>query len=110
MDKTIVEDGKIHEVLIYRAKTDEPYGLIKGRIEGTKHRIKATLAAIAIKSKSSASAAKIEAEASPEYLKLIEEYQNDCMDKEVMEAKRKTAELLITVWQTQNANRRKENL
>lgn len=108
--KMIVSDGKIHEALTYRAETDIDYGNAKGRIEGTKHRIKATLAAIAIKSKSSAAAAKIEAEASAEYLQLIEEYEADCMNKEVMEARRKTAELMISVWQTQNANLRKGNI
>jgi len=110
MDTTIVKDEEVHKALIYRAETDEPYGTLKGRIEGTKHRIKATLASIAITSKSSAAQAKIEAEASPEYIKLINEHQGDCIDKEVMEAKRKTAELMISVWQTQNANRRAGNI
>ena len=106
----IVKDDEVHKALIYRAETDSDYGRLKGHIEGTKHRIKATLASIAIKSQSSAAAAKIEAEASPQYLKMIDQYDSDCMDKEEMEAKRKTAELMISVWQTQTSAQKRGNI
>ena len=109
--KLIIDDERVEKAIAHLVSTDARLGALKGHIEGLKHTIKATLAVQSLKAKgSSATECKMIAEATPEYAEKIEELENAIIEFETISARRKTAELMVEVWRTQQANRRRGNI
>jgi len=107
----MISDSQVDKAIKYMAGTDEQYGMLKGQKLGLEHRMKGEKALQFLKAEGS-SAAEREAKAidSESYRKMVEEYENTCIDLEVIGAKRKRAELTIEVWRTCAANQRRGNI
>lgn len=101
---------KISEALEYLAGTDETYGWQRGHVAGLEYRIKSIEATGYLNSDGTQEQRKAMARTDQAYLEMINEYENAKIDLEVIAAKRKTAELHIEVWRTQQANKRQGNI
>lgn len=108
-----VSQEKMEKALKYLAETDIDYGTAKGRAEGIKYHLKIAKAqAMVAQIGKDGTVAEKEARAETDeaYKAKVEEYANACLDRDVMGAKRKTAELIIEVWRSVNAGRRQGNV
>lgn len=93
------------------ALSDTEHGMAHGRIKGLEHRIKVCKSVETLKAEGKSIAEREHiAMASDEYAALVKEYEDNCMDFKVLDSRRKTWELTISVWQTQRADQRKGNV
>lgn len=104
----IVNDDKAHKAVSYLASTDEQLGPLKARMKGLEHRIKTLKAQVYLESKGQGTDGdrKAMSEVHTEVVSLQSELENAFADCEIVMAKRKTAELLVEIWRTENSNRR----
>ena len=108
----IITDEKTQQSLDYLASTDEKLAKLKARMKGLDHAIKVLKADIFLqeKGKGTDSDRKAKAEVHSDVISMYEELHDAFADVEIIEAKRKRAELNIEVWRTEQANRRKGNI
>lgn len=97
---------RVSEALEYLASTDEEYGRLRGVVKGLEYRLKVSEAIGYLGASGTQDERKSRARASDEYKRLVTDYEAVCIDAETIGAKRKTAELTIEVWRSQNANKR----
>ena len=101
----------ITECLTGLAMTDQEYGRAKGNVKALEYHLKVCKAMGVLASEEKTGTLKeSDAYTSREYKDLVEAYDNACVDAETLGAKRKTWELTIAVWQSQNANKRAGNI
>lgn len=103
----MITDEAAEKALRYLASTDEQLGELVGLVKGLEHRMKTEKAIAFLQSGQKSVAAKeAEALASDNYLAMLQTYEEAVTDMETVKAKRKTRELGIEVWRSQNSNRR----
>jgi len=109
----------VSESLKYLCDTDETCAQAKASMKYHEHKLKSVkslsyLQADAIlKSRGAPSTQKdkeAEAYSGKDYTEALSAYHDSIAEFETMNNKRKTAELTIEVWRTQNANKRKGNV
>lgn len=101
---------KVSEALDYMVSTDAEYGALRGLVDGLEYRLKIAEAQGYLQSDGTQEQRKAEARNTAQYKLLAEELENSKIDFHVVGAKRKTAELHIEVWRTQQANKRQGNI
>jgi len=101
-----VTQAQMEKALNYLAMTDEDYGELVGRCKGIEHRLKGTKAALFLEAVGNNMERESKALIHVDYQNLVDRYENLQVDKEIMSAKRRRAELTIEVWRSLNANRR----
>lgn len=106
----IVNDDKIEKALHYLAETDITYGQLKGSKLAFEYRFKVTKGLEFLSAEGTIQAREAKAYTSEKYMSMVNEYESLCAEFETINAKRKRAELTVSVWQTENANRRKGTL
>ena len=101
----------VTECLTNLSSTDDEHGRLKGYIKGLEHRMKACKAVEFMKAEGKNNVEK-ESKAlnSDEYVKMVDEYENACIDFHTIDARRTTWELHVAVYQTQSANKRQGNV
>lgn len=98
------------ESLNYLIETDGYYGEAVGLVKWLEHKLKVVHAQEYLKAEGSVEQRKSIALSSEAYEKTLDDYKNACLEREEMSAKRKSRELVIEVWRTQQANRRSGNI
>ncbi len=103
---------KVSDCLDYLLSTDEEYGELRGRVKGLEHTLKVVKAQAFLEAKGEGTNQEREAKAytSEDYRRTREVYENAVIEMETIAAKRKSRELTIEVWRSQNANRRQGNV
>ena len=103
---------KVSECLDYLVETDDEYGRLKGELKGLEHRLKATkgVAFIEAKGQGNNEERKAVVESCGDVMTMVEILENKYIEMETIAAKRKTCELIIEVWRSQNANKRVGNI
>lgn len=101
----------VDEALEYLLETDEAYAQSVAWAHFQEDQKKTTLAVLMANSpENSVSAARMRAEASPEFAEAISNYRDAVLDRETLKAKRKSAEMVIEIFRTKSANARKGNI
>lgn len=90
--------------------TDAEYGALKGLVDGLTYRLKVIEAQGYLDAEGTQEQRKAAARTTAQYKLLAEELENSEIEFHVIGAKRKTCELHIEVWRSQNANRRQGNI
>lgn len=91
----------------FLAGTDHPYAAAKALMLRSELIAKRTRARLFLTGEGSVEARKASAEASPEALAADDEYIDALKEFEALKAKRERAEIVIDVWRTLEASRRK---
>lgn len=100
------KDINPEKALNYLAQTDEPYAKAKARVkylDYKRHTIKATAL---LEATGTVGERESIAYTSPEMKAFLEEYREAVYDEQILASKRKSAELAIEIWRSQNSNRR----
>lgn len=107
----MITDEKLQKALSYLAETDEPCAKAKSYLAGTEKQEK-TIIAIAFSDclLRSVEERKQAAYRCDAYLAWQKKYQEAVYDFEIMRNKRQTAELIVEVWRTLQANQRRGNI
>ena len=103
---------KVTDCLEYLISTDDEYGELRGHVKGLEHRLKVAKAMAYIETSPDQAVAMRESLAltSETYKNALETYENAVVEMETIAAKRKSRELTIEVWRSQNANKRSGNI
>lgn len=102
---------RITECLQSLALSDEQYGTARAKVKALEYHLKVCKNQGILASDHKTGVLKeAEAYTTRDYTDLVEAYENACIDAEILGAKRKTWELTIAVWQSQNANKRAGNI
>ena len=101
---------RVSEALQYLAETDEDYGRLKGYVAGLEYQIKSAEATGFLEAQGTVGERQAAARICEGYKTLIQKFEDNKIEMEIIGAKRQTAELTIKVWQSQNANKRAGNL
>lgn len=101
---------KVSEALELLADTDESYGQLRGRCSALEYQIKVAEALGYLGSTGTQGEKQACARTTQGYKDKINEYREAKIEMETLAAKRKTAELHIEVWRSQNANKRHGNI
>ena len=91
-------------------ETDAIYGALKGLVDGLSYRLKIAEAQGYLNAEGTQEQRKATARTTKQYKLLAEELENSEIEFHTVGAKRKTCELHIEVWRSQNANRRQGNI
>lgn len=103
-----IPESRIEEALKKLAETDERFGSLKAEDKRAERRIKSTIALAKKASNQTSQAAKeTEAYASEDYSLAVEDAFRVARDLEVLRAQRDREHLVIEVWRTLEASRRK---
>lgn len=107
-----ISTEKMEECLAYMAKTDVQHAMLRALVDDYEYRIKMAEARVARESKDKGTQDYIKSltRTDPEYIKLVDELYETNMNYQIISAKRKTAELIIEVWRSLNANSRRGNI
>jgi hypothetical protein len=105
-DRPINPERSLHEL----ANTDESYAKAKALVKYLEHKGKTIKATEYLKASGTVGERESEAYTSKAYKAFSEELKNAVYDEQILAAKRKTAELAIEVWRSQNANQRRGNV
>lgn len=97
---------RVGKALNYLANTDEPYGRLCAAVSAIEHKGKAIKAVEYLKASGPVAERNAVVECSQAFKGWMEELENATADREIMRARRKTAELLIEVWRSVNSSRR----
>lgn len=104
-------DETTGKAVAYMAETDLEFGQLHSNKDAAEYLLKANRARLGLESGAkSAAAQEAQALASDEYANLVEDLRELSAEYYGMEAKRKTAALIIDVWRTTAANSRKGNI
>ena len=98
------------DALEYLLETDERFGQLRGVLAGLEHRLKTCEAIGYLQASGSAETRKAIARQTTEYRELAGEIEDITAELHTIAAKRKTRELVIEVWRSQNANKRAGNI
>ena len=101
---------RVGKAINYLADTDEKYGRLCAAVSAMEHRIKTLKAIEYLKTSGTVGERQSIVDSSQPFKIWTEEMENITADREIMRARRKTAELLIDVWRSVNANRRQGNI
>jgi len=106
----MTSEDRLQKALTYLAETDEPAAKAKAYVKGLEQRRK-TVKAFAFLSAAGTMAEKeAKAYASPEYEEVTQAIENAVADAELYFNKRSTEMLIVEVWRSVNAGRRKGNM
>ena len=103
----MIDEARIERALQFLAETDRDYALAKTEVEATSILAKKARARIFLTGEGSVEARKAEAETHPEVAKADDQYIAALLAFEKLKAQRERAELVIEVWRTLEASRRK---
>ena len=107
----IINEDRLKKALTYLAETDIPAANAKGLSEGLSEQRKSIKAILMLDSnKKTAVDREADAYAHENYREHISRMENAIADYETYRNKRKTEELIVEVWRTEQANRRKGNI
>jgi len=106
----LVDEARVQRALDYLIKTDEEFAKAKSYMEGIDRQEKSILAAEFLKSEGSIEVRKAVAATSEAYKNWQEYNKQAVLDYEIMRNKRNTADLIIELYRTLCANRRKGNV
>ena len=108
MASRLPTDADMSEKLIFLAETDEQWAIASARFKATEERLKVVRSQEYLNADGKSIATR-EAQAltSPEYVKLLEVLESSLTQKLLLTAQRKRAELVIDVWRSLNANKRR---
>ena len=102
---------KVTEALGYLAETDERLGQLKGAAKYyADFKVKKIKGELFLQAKGSKDERESQAFTNPVYQTIMEEKRELDIELETIIAKRKTCELTVEVWRSQNANRRQGNI
>lgn len=104
----MISEDRLQKALVYLAESDSNYGKLRGRVEGIEYRLKVAEAQGIIESQGKGNAEFIKSlsRASDKYRALVDEFIEAKTELETIAAKRKTEEIIISIWQSINANKR----
>lgn len=106
----MISEDRLQKALTYLAETDQPSAEARAMVKALEQRRK-TVKGLAFLGASGTMAEKeAKAYASQEYQDIVNDYENAVADAELYANKRKTEELIIEVWRSINAGRRKGNI
>ena len=110
MDR-IMNDSQVEKALQYLAETDEEHANAKATVKGLEQRRK-TIHATALLSVQGSNVAERDAKAltTVEYKKYLDDYEVAVYEEQILNNKRKRAELTIDVWRSMNAAHRRGNV
>lgn len=101
----------VSECLNYLVETESAYGHALGQVKVFEHKLKVVKAIESLKQEGkSATEREAKAMATEAYQEATKKYNDAVYDKETLGTKRKTCELIIEVWRTQQADRRTANI
>lgn len=106
----MISEDRLQKALIYLAETDEPSATARARVKALEQRRKTVKAIQYLSSTGTQGDKEQKAYASQEYQDIVNEYENAVADAELYANKRSTKELIIEVWRSINAGRRKGNI
>ena len=102
---------RVSEALDYLAKTDEQLGQLKGTAKYlAEFKVKKIKGEQFLRNTGTKDERESKAFNSPEYEAVMNEKKGVDIELETIVAKRKTCELTIEVWRSQNANKRQGNI
>ena len=102
----MITDEAAEKALRYLASTDEKLGELVGHVKGLEHRMKTEKAMAFMQHSGTVAEREAASQTGPQYLSMITEHEAAVTETEIIKAKRKTRELVIEVWRSQNSNRR----
>lgn len=102
----MIDERRAEAAIHNLADTDEAYARAKSRVKGLEYHLKVTKAAKFLQASGTMAEKEAQALNSPDYRKLVEEYENATLEMETLGAKRKREELIWEHWRSVNANRR----
>lgn len=106
----ITNDARIQKALTYLSETDEPYAKARALVKGREQARKTVKAIGFMDAKGTMAEKEAAAYSTPEYLEIINKYEEAVYDEALMHNKRTTEALIIEVWRSENANRRSGNI
>lgn len=106
----MISDEKVQKALTYLSETDEPCAKAKSFLMGTEKQEKTVIAVEYANGDGGVEERKQAAYRSPAYTDWKNKYQEAVYDFEIMRNRRTTAELIVEVWRSVNANRRHGNV
>ncbi len=106
MTETITEE-RMMNAMTYLAETDESYALAKAEVLRAEIICKRVRARVFVGESGAVELKKAKAETFPEVIRADEEYCSATLEFETLKAKRSRAEILIDVYRTLEASRRK---
>jgi hypothetical protein len=106
----IVSDELVQKALSYFALTDEKCAKAKALMSGLENQLKTVKAVGYMQSEGTVAERESQAYTSQAYKDHVQKLEDATYDFELMRNKRLTEELIIEVWRSVNANRRKGNM
>lgn len=108
----MISEERISKSLKYLAETDEPAAKAKSYMLGLEEQIKSIKGILFVQLPQGMTVAEKDARvyAHEEYQNHIKKYEGAVHDFETMKNKRDTEVLIVEVWRSENANRRKGNV
>lgn len=106
----MISNDKLTRALTYLAETDEPAAKARGLLAGLEAQEKTILAVETLKHEGTIQHKEAKARTSEAYAVWRDKYESAVVDNELYRNKRKTAELIIEVWRSFNANQRRGNI
>lgn len=106
----MIGDEKVTKALKYLAETDEPCAKARAYMEGLKDLEKTILGEVFLDEGGTIAERDAKARTSAEYHEWRDNCEQARTDYYTMANKRKTAELIVEVWRSENANRRRGNV
>ena len=100
------DSKEVSHLLDSLAQTDEKSARLIAAVKALEHRAKTVKGLAFLLASGTVAEREAKSVTSPEYIAFTEEFENTIADREILAAKRKTAELKIGVWQSAGANRR----
>lgn len=108
--ETMISDDRLQKAMTYLAETDEPAAKAKALVEGLKIQEKTIIALAFLKSEGTNQEREMQARVDNEHILWRAKYAEAVADYELYRNKRKTEELVVEVWRSINANRRRGNV
>lgn len=109
-ERVNISDDRLQKALTYLAQTDEEAANAKASMKALEQKRKTIKGLAFIEASGTVGEREAKAYASQEYQDIVEQYENAVADAELYANKRKTEELIIEVWRSSNANRRRGNI
>ena len=105
-----MSDIDVEKSLRYLASTDKEYADAKATVKYLEHKRKTVKALQVLHASGTMLEKESKAYASDEMQVFLEQYKDAVYDEQILQNKRKSAELAIEVWRSENANRRSGNI
>lgn len=106
----MIAEDRLQKSLKYLAETDESAAKAKAYMLGLEKQEKSILGIEYLKTTGTVGERDAEARNSTAYTKWREDYENAVADFELLRNKRATEALIVEVWRSENANRRRGNI